>query len=133
MHPGKKFFQNLEGEENGKNIKDKKSNSKSASSGSLSNMSGSGKNDIVGINKLLSPSSSSNSISATTSTTTLLEDNFYSVFRHCPTPWALARVDGRLCDCNDSFLSVSGFSRAELLSFTIFNLINAGDLQDTFR
>ena len=55
------------------------------------------------------------------------------MFQYCSIPWALARVDGRFCECNESFTRASGFSRAELLSSTIFNLINTSDLQDTFR
>lgn len=61
------------------------------------------------------------------------EENFFTVFQYCSIPWALARVDGRFCECNESFIRASGFSRAELLSSTIFNLINTSDLQDTFR
>jgi hypothetical protein len=61
------------------------------------------------------------------------EENFFTVFQYCSIPWALARVDGRFCECNESFIRASGFSRTELLSSTIFNLINTSDLQDTFR
>jgi PAS domain-containing protein len=63
----------------------------------------------------------------------LSEDEYFSAFQWCSIPWALARVDGRFCDCNEAFSRVSGFSRNEVLSFTIFNLINPVDLQDTFR
>jgi PAS domain-containing protein len=63
----------------------------------------------------------------------LTEDEYFSAFQWCSLPWALARVDGRFCDCNEAFSRVSGFSRNEVLSFTIFNLINPVDLQDTFR
>lgn len=63
----------------------------------------------------------------------LSEENFFTVFQWCSIPWALARVDGRFCECNESFIRASGFSRMELLSSTIFNLINTSDLQDTFR
>ena len=63
----------------------------------------------------------------------LSEENFFTVFQWCSIPWALARVDGRFCECNESFIRASGFSRVELLSSTIFNLINTSDLQDTFR
>ena len=63
----------------------------------------------------------------------LCEEDFFSVFQWCAVPWALARVDGRLCDCNESFSKTSGYSRNEILSFTMFNLINPIDLQDTFR
>ena len=63
----------------------------------------------------------------------LLEEDYFAVFHWCSVPWALARVDGRLCDCNESFSKTSGYSRNEILSFTIFNLIHPVDLQDTFR
>ena len=63
----------------------------------------------------------------------LSEEEYFSAFQWCSVPWALARVDGRFCDCNEAFSRASGFSRNEVLSFTIFNLINPVDLQDTFR
>ena len=63
----------------------------------------------------------------------LSEDDFCAVFHWCAVPWALARVDGRICDCNESFVRVSGYSKAELVSFTFFNLIHPSELQETFR
>ena len=63
----------------------------------------------------------------------LSEDDFSAVFHWCAVPWALARVDGRICDCNESFVRVSGYSKAELISFTFFNLIHPSELQETFR
>lgn len=69
----------------------------------------------------------------TKKSTDLTESDFFTVFSGCALPWALARVDGRMCNCNEAFIRISGYSRNELLSFTIFNLINQVDLQDTFR
>jgi len=65
--------------------------------------------------------------------TGLTEEDFCAAFQWCTVPWALARVDGRICDCNDGFVRVSGYQKAELVSFTIFNLIDPSVLEETFR
>jgi PAS domain S-box-containing protein len=64
---------------------------------------------------------------------TVNESDFRAVFQWSAMPWALARVDSRIFDCNESFARVSGYTKSELLSFTIFNLIPTDDLQETFR
>jgi PAS domain S-box-containing protein len=41
-------------------------------------------------------------------------------------------MGGHFIDCNDQFTQFSGYSRHEVCSFVIFDLVVADDLQDAF-
>ena len=92
---------------------------------------------------LLDPSSaakysSSRETSATAQKTnkikcySLTNSDYHELFLATPIPWALSDIEGRIIDCNTSFERTSGYSRAELLSYTICNLVPNADLQSTF-
>lgn len=45
---------------------------------------------------------------------------------------AIASMGGAYVDCNDNFCKLSGFSREEVCSMTIFNMTSRNDLQHAF-
>jgi len=55
------------------------------------------------------------------------------VFNSCGVGIAVASMGGAFLDCNQLFCQLSGFSKQELCSLTIFNLTSRNDLQQAFE
>ena len=60
------------------------------------------------------------------------EIDYQSIFADASVPMAITRVDGKVIECNRRFEELSGYERDELVKLTLFNLIVAEELQDTF-
>ena len=60
------------------------------------------------------------------------EIDYQSVFADANIAMAITSVDGRFMECNRRFEDDSGYSREELRELTVFNLIEASELQHTF-
>jgi PAS domain S-box-containing protein len=58
--------------------------------------------------------------------------DYRSVFDNSGVPQAVAAIDGTFLDCNRKFTELTGYTRAEVRSRSIFNLTPAEDLQKTF-
>jgi len=55
------------------------------------------------------------------------------IFNSCGVGMAIASMGGALIDCNQLFSQLSGYTKQELCSLTIFNLTARSDLQQAFE
>lgn len=60
------------------------------------------------------------------------EVDFESVFMHSSLPQVVSSVDGRFLQCSDMFCKVTGYTREEVLTRSIFNLTPSEYLPHTF-
>merc|ERR1712194_718061 len=62
----------------------------------------------------------------------LNESHYYSIFQHSSEGMAIAILDGKFVDFNLVFLQLSGYTRQEMSSMTIFNIINPSDIDHAY-
>lgn len=63
---------------------------------------------------------------------TIQEHDYKHIFNSCSVGMAIASMGGAFIDCNHLFLELSGYSKEEICSLTIFNLTSKEDLQSAF-
>merc|ERR1711976_368183 len=62
-----------------------------------------------------------------------IEPNDYKfIFNNSSVGMAIASMGGAYVDCNDNFCKLSGYSKQEVCSMTIFNMTSRNDLQHAF-